>query len=184
MKDRKSDHASSVSSNKSINSRAMWVRTPEESANLAPQTHEQIEIPSTSIEQPETTAPPTTSSQELQNPTTSATWEALQQIHLVNDPERAPNITDSTKTSHLESPPIHAHPIGCIPSGKDAGDIESFQPSIIPLIVDTAAQVEPIPNPCPSPIIVTVSPTDPGNRSEYHNPNNNFELDDENTNLD
>ena len=36
-----------------------------------------------------------------------------------------------------------------------------MQPSVVQTFVDTAAQVEPIPKPYPSPAIGEVSPTDP-----------------------
>ena len=44
---------------------------------------------------------------------------------------------------------------------RRAGDIASAQPSVIQTIVDSATQVEPIPNQFPWPIKGAVSPTDP-----------------------
>ena len=66
---------------------------------------------------------------------------------------------------------------------RRAGDIKSFQPSIIQSIVNTAAHVEPTHNPYLSLAIGTVSPTDPGVRPADHSPDDNLDLDEENSNF-
>ena len=60
---------------------------------------------------------------------------------------------------------------------RRTGDVESLKPSVIQTIVDTAAQVEPMPNAFPSPIIGEVSPTDPRIRPANQSPPENLIID-------
>ena len=55
---------------------------------------------------------------------------------------------------------------------RRVGDIESLQPSLVQSIIDTAAQIETIPKPYPSPVIREASPTDTRIR-----PDDNFTID-------
>ena len=60
------------------------------------------------------------------------------------------------------------------PRKRQAGDIDCVQPSVVQTIENTAAQVEPIYNPYPSPIIGEVSPTDPRIRQADQSPTDNL----------
>ena len=73
---------------------------------------------------------------------------------------------DSSGESTSSCPPNFGQPR----RNRRAGDVESEQPSVIQIIVNTAAQVEPIPNAFPSPVIGEVSPTDPYLRPPNQSP--------------
>ena len=60
-----------------------------------------------------------------------------------------------------------------------AGNVEPVQPSFVQTIVNTAAQVEPIPNPIASPVIGGVSLTDPRIRPENQSPPDEKIIDEE-----
>ena len=119
--------------------------------------------------------PPTGQQAELTIPATAAPVEALQQV-----PSQATKRTrktpkyygydneDSSSESTNSCPPNFLLPR----RKRRAGDIVSVQPSVVQTIMDTATQMEPIPNQFPSPIIGAVSPTDsciwPADQSPSH----------------
>ena len=59
------------------------------------------------------------------------------------------------------------------------GDVESVPPSFVETVATTAAQVEPIYNPYPSPVIGQVSPTDPCIRPADQSPTDELVIDEE-----
>ena len=167
MKHRNRDTASGVSPNKSNIARAMRVREPKMPSNFVPP-----ETPST----PETDSgeqiiasevfiapPPTNQLSELTLPSNSAPVEALRQVLPRSTKRTRKNPKyygydneDSSGESTNSCPPNFLQPR----RKRRSVDVESVQPSVIQTTVDTAAQVEPIPNPFPSPVIGEVSPTD------------------------
>ena len=106
--------------------------------------------------------PPT--SHELQIPSTSAPREALQEVlpKAGKGARESPknygfDQDDSSGVSTNSCPPNWLQPR----RKRQVGNIESIQPSVVPSIIDTAAQSEPIPNPYPSSVNGIVSPTIP-----------------------
>ena len=186
MKHRKRDTVSGVSSNKSNIARALRVRMPKVPPNLKPP-----ETPS----QPETNSgqqiiaseviiapPPTNQRSELTLPSTSAPVEALRQVlpRSLKRTQKSPKYygyynEDSSGESTNSCPLNFLQPR----MKRRAGDVESVQPSVIQTIVDAAAQVEPIPNPFPSPVIGEVSPTDPRIRPADQSPPEELFIDEE-----
>ena len=165
MKLRKRVNATGISSTNSYIARTMRTRMPKILANFGSQITEQIEDSAFTSDQLIITALPTSTSQKLQIPSTSAPQASLQQI--------------STRTgkSSQKSPKFYRFDQNdcsgefsdlCLCSSiwlqlkriNRAGDIESIQTSIVQSKVDSAAQVESIPNPYPSSDIGTVSTTD------------------------
>ena len=63
---------------------------------------------------------------------------------------------------------------------RRAGDIQSIQPSFVQPIIDTTAQVEPIPNPYPLPVIGLVCSTDSGTRPADPSRDDKLVIDQEN----
>ena len=188
MKHRKRYTASGVSSNRSNIARAMRVRMPKVPPNLV------LVPPETSI-QPEASSgqqitaseviiapPPTNQLTELTLPSTSAPLEAL---HLVlprstKRTRKSPKcygfgIDYSSGESTISCPPNSTQPR----RKRRTGDVESVQPSVIQTIVETKAQLEPIPNAFPSLVIEEVSPTDPCIRPANQSPPEELIIDEE-----
>ena len=164
MKLRKRVNATGISSTKSYIARTMRTRMPKILADFGSQITEQIEDSAFTSDQLIITALPTSTSQKIQIPSTSAPQASLQQI--------------STRTgkSSQKSPKFYRFDQNdCSGEFSElcssiwlqlkrinrAGDIESIQTIIVQSKVDSAAQVESIPNPYPSSVIGTVSTTDP-----------------------
>ena len=127
-------------------------------------------------------APPTNKFTELSLPSTSATLEALHQVlpQTTKRKRKSPNYygfenDDSSGEFTSSCPPNFGQPR----RKRRAGDVESEQPSVIQIIVDTAAQVEPIPNAFTSPVIGEVSPTDPCLRPANQSPPDELIIDEE-----
>ena len=141
---------------------------PKIRANLA----SQLTVSASTATQPIITAPltdtaqelsPNHTSQESQIPSISAPREALQQI-LPKTGKSTRKIPKYYKFEQEDSFGVSTN--WCPPNWLQSrrkprkGNIESLQPSVVQLIIDTTAQVEPIPNPYPSPVIGMELPTD------------------------
>ena len=186
MKHRKRDTASGVSSNRSNTARAMRVRMLKVPANLVPpETPFQPEasfgqqiIASEVIIVP----PPTNRLTELTLPSTSATLEALHQV-LLRSTKRTRKSPKYYGFGNDESSGewINLYPTNFTqpPGKRRTSGVKSVQPSVIQKIVDTEAQVEPIPNAFPSSVIGEVSPTDPRIRPANQSPPEELIIDEE-----
>ena len=167
MKHRKRDNASGVLSNGSNIDRAMRVRMPKVRANLAPpetntenvtNVSPQVAssntltdlVPQNTDYQPLIAAPPTSTTSELQLPSTSAPLEPFQQFVLKTSKRtrKCPKYCgidndDSSGESTNSCPPNLMQPR----KTRRVADIEPVQPSVEQTIATTAAQVERIFNP-------------------------------------
>ena len=186
MKHLKRDMASGVSSNRSNIVCALRVRMPKVLPNL---------VPPESPSQPETNSgqkilaseviiapPPTNQRPELKLPSTSAPTEALHQVLLRSNKRTRTSPKyygyekdDSSGESTNSCPPNFIQPS----SKRRAGYVDSVQLLVIQTIVDTVAQVEPIPNTFPSPVIGEVSPTEPRICPANQSPPEEFIIDEE-----
>ena len=111
-----------------------------------------------------TAPPPTNQSAALMTPSTYAPLEALHQVlpRTIKRARKRPKCfgfkNDDSSGESINS---------CLPKLTQpsrecrAGDVESVLPSVVKTIVDTAAQVEPTPNPYSSPVVEESSRTDP-----------------------
>ena len=184
MKHRKRDTASGVSSNRSNIALAMQVRMPKVPPNLAPQPFkpEANSDPQITASEVIIACPPTNQFTELTLFSTLAPLEALHQVlpRTTKRTRKSPKYygfecADSFGESTNSCPPNFAQPR----RKRRAGDVESVQPSVIQTIVDTAAQVEPIPNSFPSPVKGEVFPTDPRIHPENQSPPDELIIDEE-----